>query len=108
MLELPYINPMQLAFLSAILLSPGIAKMTKTEVGFDHTGGMSLILVPFALLWFLGFSYFVVAIPALVWVWMSMSWPNLELPPFRLGVWHGTGIAFTAFVGVVVAYQIIQ
>lgn len=108
MLELPYINPMQLAFLGAILLSPGIAKMTKTEVSLDHTGGMSLILIPFALLWFLGFSYFVVAIPALVWVWMSMSWPNLELPPFRLGVWHGTGIAFTAFVGVVVAFQIIQ
>ena len=108
MLELPYINPMQLAFLSAIFLSPVIAKMTKIEVSLDHTGGMSLILVPFALFWFLGFSYFVVAVPALAWVWMSMSWPNLELPPFRLGVWHGTGIAFTAFVGVVVAFQIIQ
>ena len=84
------------------------AKMTKTEVGLDHTGGMSSILIPFALLWFFGFSYFVVAIPALVWVWMSMSWPNLELPPFRLGVWHGTGIAFTAFVGVVVAFQMVQ
>lgn len=107
-LELPYLNPMQLAFVVAIIASPGIAKLTKTKSGIDHSAGMAAVLLPFALLWFLGFSYFVIALPVLGWIWMSMAWPNLELPPFRIGVWHGTGIAFTAFVGAIVVYQMIQ
>ena len=107
-LELPYLNPMQLAFIAALIASPGIARLTKTEFGLDHSAGMAAVLLPFALLWILGFSYIVIAIPALTWIWMSMSWQNLELPPFRIGVWHGTGITFTAFVGAIVAFQMIQ
>jgi len=107
-LELPYLNPMQLTFITAIIVSPAIAKLTKTEFGLDHSAGMAAVLLPFALLWFLGFSYFVIALPALTWIWMSMSWQNLELPPFRIGVWHGTGIAFTAFVGAIVIFEMIQ
>jgi hypothetical protein len=107
-LALPYLNPMQWTFIAAIILSPGIAKLTKTKLGLDHSAGMAAILIPFALLWLLGVSYIVIAIPALTWIWMSMSWQNLELPPFRIGFWHGTGISFTAFVGVIVAFQLVQ
>ncbi len=107
-LELAYLNPMQLTFITAIIVSPAIAKLTKTEFGLDHSAGMAAVLLPFALLWFFGSSYFVIALPALAWIWMSMSWPNLELPPFRIGVWHGTGIAFTAFVGAIVIFKMIQ
>ena len=95
-----YPNPMQYALLLAIVASPLIAKLTGIPASKDHMFGVGVVAMPLAILWFLGFSYFVFAIPGILWIWMSVSWPQYHLPPFRIGVWHGMGIAFTAFVGV--------
>ena len=60
-----YPNPMQYALLLAIVVSPLIAKLTGIPASKDHMFGVGVVALPFAMLWFLGFSYFVFAIPGI-------------------------------------------
>ncbi|MCS5526193.1 MAG: hypothetical protein NZ737_03835 [Candidatus Poseidoniaceae archaeon] len=101
-------NPMQVALLLAILFSPVIAHLTKTQIGWEHSFGLAIICLFEATLWFAGISYFNTVLVLIVWLWMSSSWWRLELPPFRIGVWHGFGLSFTTLAGGLLAYGLLQ
>ncbi len=101
-------NPMQVALLLAILLSPAIAHLTKTPIGWEHSLGLAIICLIEAGLWFGGISYFNTVMVLIVWLWMCSSWWRLELPPFRIGVWHGFGLSFTTLAGGLLAFGLLQ
>ena len=101
-------NPMQVALLLAILLSPAIAHLTKTPLGWEHSLGVAIICLLEAALWFAGISYFNTVLILIVWLWMCASWWRLELPPFRIGVWHGFGLSFSTLAGGLLAFGLLQ
>jgi hypothetical protein len=101
-------HPMQVALLLAILSSPAIAHLTKTPIGWEHSLGLAIICLFEAALWFTGINYFNTIMVLVVWLWMCASWWRLELPPFRIGVWHGFGLSFTTLAGGLLAFGLLQ
>jgi hypothetical protein len=101
-------HPMQVALLLAILSSPAIAHLTKTPIGWEHSFGLAIICLFEAALWFTGINYFNTIMVLVVWLWMCASWWRLELPPFRIGVWHGFGLSFTTLAGGLLAFGLLQ
>lgn len=103
-LNTPFV--MQYALGGAILLSPLIALLTKTKIGWEHSLGVAIVCGFEAALWLLGFNYFNTLAVFIIWVWMCASWWKLSLPPFRYGFWHGFTISFTALIGGIIAYNL--
>tara|TARA_B100000767_G_scaffold180554_1_gene168530 strand:+ start:312 stop:791 length:480 start_codon:yes stop_codon:yes gene_type:complete len=98
-LEYHRFPPMILALILATFCAPVLALLTKAGTIWEHAIGVGIVCLPMAGIWALGSNYFNVAIPLLVWVWQSASWSKSDHPPFRYGIWHGFGIAFSIVPG---------
>ena len=91
--------PMLLSMVIAVLVSPLIGKITKIKIGWDYSLGVAIACIPNGILWLAGPSFFNTVIPFFLWAWLSISWSKLKLPPFRYGLWHGYGLAFSILPG---------
>tara|TARA_B100000475_G_scaffold198817_1_gene179953 strand:- start:611 stop:1021 length:411 start_codon:yes stop_codon:yes gene_type:complete len=98
-LEMHNLPPMVLALLLMVLISPALGVLTRSGDLREHAIGVAVVCIPMAGLWALGGNYFNIAIPFLIWVWQCASWSKKNLPPFRYGIWHGFGIAFSIVPG---------
>ena len=96
---LEYAPPMSLALILAVVVSPLLGLLTKSGKWNEHLCGVAIVCIPMSGFWLLGESYCNIAIPFMFWVWMSSSWSKYDLPPFRYGIWHGFGIAFSIIPG---------
>ena len=100
--------PMIIALLSSILFAPILSILTRAGDPREHALGVAVVCIPMAGLWALGSNYFNIAIPFLVWVWQCASWSKTDHPPFRYGIWHGFGIAFSIIPGAMLYAGLLQ
>ena len=107
-LDLHKLPPMVISLLVVTLLSPLLGILTRSGNIREHAIGVTIVCIPMAGLWALGASYFNVAIPFLIWVWQCVSWSKNNHPPFRYGIWHGFGIAFSIVPGAMLYAGIFQ
>ena len=104
----PMITPMVISLLVTTLLSPLLGMITRSGNLREHAIGVAVVCIPMAALWALGGNYFNIAIPFLIWVWQCASWSKKKLPPFRYGIWHGFGIAFSIVPGAILFDSLFQ
>ena len=104
----PMVTPMVISLLVVTLFSPLLGMLTRSGDLREHAIGVTIVCFPMAGLWALGSSYFNVAIPFLIWVWQCASWSKNNHPPFRYGIWHGFGIAFSIVPGAMLYAGIFQ
>ena len=107
-LDLHKLPPMVISLLVVTLLSPLLGILTRSGNIREHAIGVTIVCIPMAGLWALGASYFNGAIPFLIWVWQCVSWSKNNHPPFRYGIWHGFGIAFSIVPGAMLYAGIFQ
>ena len=100
--------PMVLAMLLMVLFSPALGSLTKSGNLREHAIGVAVVCIPMAGLWALGGNYFNIVIPFLIWIWQCASWSKKKLPPFRYGIWHGFGIAFSIVPGAILFESLFQ
>tara|TARA_Y100000994_G_scaffold185785_1_gene154549 strand:- start:1354 stop:1764 length:411 start_codon:yes stop_codon:yes gene_type:complete len=107
-LEMHNLPPMVLALLLMVVISPALGVLTRSGDLREHAIGVTVVCIPMAALWALGGNYFNIAIPFLIWVWQCASWSKKKLPPFRYGIWHGFGIAFSIVPGAILFDSLFQ
>ena len=87
------------------------------ETGLKHIIGPAVIgvtlgmLTPglfFIMIWFSGWGALFCGAygPLLIWVWISTSWGQFDLPPFRYGIWHSFAINIGGFAGAILAFNL--
>ena len=104
-------SPPQAAMIGAILLSPlmyFILLKDEASRWWEYSLGMIGPGLFFIMIWFSGWgALFCGGYGALlIWVWISTSWGQYDLPPFRYGVWHCFAINIGGFAGAMLAFGI--
>ena len=102
-------SPPQAAMIGAILLSPlmyFILLKDEASRWWEYSLGLLAPGSFFIMIWFSGWgALFCGGYGALlIWVWISTSWGQYELPPFRYGIWHSFAINIGGFAGAMLAF----
>lgn len=103
-------SPPQAAIIGSILLSPVLYFLLigdQKSRWWEYSLGLMIPGSFFIMIWFSGWGalFCGVYLPLLIWVWISTSWGQYELPPFRYGVWHLFGITIGGFAGAILAFS---
>ena len=93
--------PMVIAMAAGIIFAPILALFSKAGVIWEHTLGVAIVCIPVGALWLLGTSFWTVGLTFILWAWVSVKWQNTPNPPFKIGLWHGLGIAFSIVPGAI-------
>ena len=104
-------SPPQAAMIGSILLSPLMyVLLVRDELSriWEYSIGMTLPGLFFIMIWFSGWgALFCGGYGAiLIWVWISTSWGQYKLPPFRYGFWHAFAINIGGFAGALITFGI--
>ncbi|MDG1551441.1 MAG: hypothetical protein P8Q95_06925 [Candidatus Poseidoniaceae archaeon] len=104
-------SPPQAAIIGAILLSPllyFILLSDEKSRWWEYSVGMMTPGLFFIMIWFSGWGALFCGAygPLLIWVWISTSWGQFDLPPFRYGIWHSFAINIGGFAGAILAFNL--
>lgn len=104
-------SPPQAAMIGSILLSPllyFILLSDEKSRWWEYSLGIIAPGSYFIMIWFSGWGALFCGgyLPLLIWVWISTSWGQYDLPPFRYGVWHSFAINIGGFAGAILAFNL--
>ena len=102
-------SPPQAVIIGSILLSPVLYFVlvgNEKSRWWEYSLGLLTPGLFFIMIWFSGWGalFCGVYLPLLIWVWISTSWGQYDLPPFRYGVWHLFGLNIGGFAGAILAF----